>query len=151
MNNRYSKSGYFVGAGVTFLAVGTVFYLLARPPSSALFLLFTSNATASLPHYADLLGPLNNVAPSFFHSLGFALLSMSIVRSMNAQASLCLAWFATDTVIEFLPLIDTTSETGKTVQYLTSGTFDPFDIVAIAFGCLIAFTIGRFLSIRKRV
>jgi len=149
MNHCYSVNKYHVGAGLMFLLTGTLIYLFARPPQSALFLLLLKDLTPSLPHYSELLGPLNDVAPSFFHSLGFALLSMSIFPDKHAQAGICLLWFVIESMIELLPLISNILEEGKAVQFLTRGTFDPLDIVAIGFGCLCAFGIGQIPTARK--
>jgi hypothetical protein len=145
-------------SGIAFLCLGLMEYLASRPAGSAYFLEKLHSFLPSLSTGYHPFGKLGGFAPDFFHPLGFALISMAFFAGRSSRVVLCLVWLGIDAVFEIaqafghtlaqhvplwfshIPVLD------NLASYLRKGTFDVFDLVAIALGSTTAFIIGELLA-----
>ncbi len=149
-------------AGIVFLCLGLMEYLTHRPAGSAYFLEKLGFLLPSLPVNWHPFGKLSGFAPDFFHPLGFSLISMAFFSGRQWRVALCLVWFGIDSIFEIaqkfgdllarhvpgwfshIPVLD------NLASYLRKGTFDVYDLLAIALGSAAAFVIGELLAGKAR-
>jgi hypothetical protein len=144
--------------GVIFLFAGTIEYLAGRARESVYFLEKLKGLLPAFTIAPHPYGWLGAFAPDFFHPLGFSLISMAFFKGRSSRASLCLLWFFIDSLFEIaqkygralapqvpqwfshVPFLE------NLASYLQNGTFDTYDLLAIALGSITAFGIGELLS-----
>lgn len=152
-----------LAAGFLFLLAGTAEYLFNRPPGSAYFLNVMPAAAINLHNNLSLYGNLGQFAPDFFHPLAFALICMALLAdTLRNRVAICLAWLGVDATLELaqnlgpqlaglLPPWMARTPVVETISgYLTSGTFDRQDILAVACGAATALLIGQFTRKEKQ-
>ena len=150
---KINKGQFALGA--LFLMAGSLEYIFSRPPGSVYFLHPFHSIVLSLHDKFEPFGELGFVAPDFFHPLAFALMCMALLPdTFKHRAAICLAWFGIDAALElaqkyggalikFLPpWIEKIPVAENLPNYLSKGTFDIFDLLAISAGGLAAFLIG---------
>jgi hypothetical protein len=138
--------------GAAGLLIGTLVYLVDRPPDQAYFIYsipFNISLFKTLP---NLFGHIGNSLPSFIHAFSFILLTAGIISCRKKGFLIvCLGWFSIDCVFELgqkfsslilkiipnwfssIPFLENTR------NYFLHGTFDFNDIAAITIGTLIAY------------
>ena len=142
--------------GALFLVAGTLEYLCSRPPGSAVFLEPFQPIIHILHDKINPYGKLGFLAPDFFHPLAFALLCMALLPdTLRNRIGICVAWLGIDAAFElaqkygtylsaFLPgWFENVPLLENLDHYITSGTFDVLDLLAITCGALTALLIGQ--------
>ena len=138
--------------GMSSLIIGTLVYLVDRSPDQTYFV-FSSPFNISLFKTLPIIfGSIGNNLPAFIHAFSFVLITAALVSCRNrGYIIICLSWFFVDCTFELgqkftsLPLkiipdwfagIPFLENTGN---YFAHGTFDYFDLIAIAIGTVIAY------------
>jgi len=150
------KDGVMNGAqiliGLGGLLVGTLVYLIDRPPEATYFLHFSRIKVSLYGILPNVFGVIGNSLPDFLHVFSFIMLTAGLL-SWGKRGSLviCLGWFSIDLIFELfqkfntLPLkiipkwfkgIPFLENTGN---YFTQGTFDLLDLIAITLGATAAY------------
>jgi hypothetical protein len=132
------------------LLLGTLVYLLDRPADQA----FVPSALSLFEETPRVFGRLGHNLPAFTHVLAFSLLTVALLGSGKRTAfTICSGWMAINAAFELgqhpalaptlatlipprffhIPILD------KTQGYFLHGTFDPWDLLAIALGGLTAY------------
>jgi hypothetical protein len=140
-----------LGLASAALALGLLVYALDRPPGSAYFLPADWSLAAN---HSRWFGRLGGYVPEFAHVYAFSLLTVIVLGAWRKLAlPSCAAWWAIDSLFEIgqhaaisphiaaavprwfdgIPFLE------NAAPYFLRGTFDPWDLVAIAFGALAAF------------
>lgn len=137
--------------GSAALLAGVAVYMLDRAPGSAYFLpAAVSFGDGGSPWFGDFGGQL----PDFLHVYALSLLTAAVLGSTRSAAlASCAGWWAIDSFFELgqhpaispifaavtpawfdgIPFLE------NTAAYFVRGTFDPRDLLAIAFGAMTAF------------
>jgi hypothetical protein len=148
---RGSHGRVVVLAALLALAAGLWLYLLDRTPGSAYLL----SAAWSLhqPGHSGF-GRLGGVLPAFLHTYAFALLTAwALGAGRRAATQGCLVWLGINALLEIGQHPAISSQIAAAVpagfagvpllenlaRYFTRGTFDPWDLAAIAAGALLAY------------
>ena len=148
--------------GVAGLVVGSLIYLVDRPPDQTYFL-YSSSINISLHDtLPNLFGLIGNNLPAFIHVFSFILITAGlIVCQKRGYLIICLSWFFVDCVFELGQKFDAWSSMiipdwfaglpflENTENYFRKGTFDILDVAAIAFGTAIAYFILLTTSKRR--
>lgn len=144
-------------AGLFFLLFGSSFYIFFRTLDSTFFLQDFAQYQAAIPEmsaYAVVVAS----APDYFHPLALSLLTMAVLKNRLSRVFVCLAWLCIEIMFEFSQLYSAQltdlipvqvmqmSVTGLFVNYMSNGTFDSLDVVAIVAGCITAFLLGEGLA-----
>jgi hypothetical protein len=155
---RANKLQILIGVGA--LLIGSLVYLVDRAPEQTYFV-YSTGVNISLHNILpDLLGPLSNFLPSFIHVFAFALITAGVVScGKRGWLIICFSWFLMDAAFEFgqkfsawtLKLIPGSFE-GIPILEITKGfflrgTFDVYDLVAMAIGAAAAYVV---LSVTMR-
>ena len=125
---------------VAALITGVLVYVLDRPAGSTRFLPESVEIANAGGGY---FGALGANLPSFLHVYAFILLTAVVLRpGKRGLFMLCIAWFCIDLVFELQQYAaqccaDTFANTP--LLFAAGGSFDPWDIAALAFGALAAF------------
>jgi len=144
-------NGVQILIGLGGLAVGTLVYLIDRPPEATYFLHFTRIKISLYGILPNVFGAIGNSLPDFLHVFSFILLTAGLLRwGKKGSLAICLGWFLIDVIFELfqkfnaLPLkiipkwFNGIPFLENTENYFTQGTFDFFDLIAIALGAAIA-------------
>ncbi|MFQ5990676.1 MAG: PQQ-dependent sugar dehydrogenase, partial [Candidatus Methylomirabilales bacterium] len=138
--------------GLAVLLLGTLVYVLDRPPERA----FVPNAFSLFENTPFVFGRLGQSLPTFAHVFAFSLLTAVLLGGGKRKTiAICLGWMATEAAFELgqhpalahglVALIPSWFEQvlilEKTDSYFLRGTFDPADIVTIALGALAAYVV----------
>lgn len=148
--------------GLGGLFVGTLVYLIDRPPEATYFIYISKIKISLYNTLPNVFGVLGNSLPDFLHVFSFILLTAGLL-SCQKKGSLiiCLSWFSVDFIFELfqkfnaLPLkIIPTWFNGipfleNTENYFSRGTFDILDLIGITLGTLTAYFV--LLNTNKRV
>jgi hypothetical protein len=141
------------------LLLGTLVYLLDRPPEAAPFFQ-AFNITQKTP---SIFGVLGQSLPTFAHTFAFGLITAIWLQTVKQSAGLaCLAWFVIDAGLELgqhtviaariASLIPASFERLPVLQharaYFVNGSFDTRDLISIALGAITAYCIANWV-IRK--
>jgi hypothetical protein len=138
--------------GVIGLLLGSLVYLIDRPPDQTYFV-YTNSINISLySAFPNLFGLMGNSLPAFIHVFSFVLITAGFVSyRKRGYLIICLCWFLVDCAFELgqkfttwslkmipdwfagIPLL------GNTENYFLQGTFDFADLAAIALGTLMAY------------
>ena len=152
VNLRQFVTGWMV------FAAGTAGYLFGRPLESAWFLREIRDVHAFVLVAPNLFGQLGWVAPSFFHTLAFSLISMAFLETTRARALVCLSWFCVEGLFEWAQILGPqvfdqfpfwvlqTPLLGQLAGLSISGVFDIGDLLAISAGSLIAVLAGELMA-----
>ena len=137
--------------GVAVLLVGSLVYLIDRPPDQTYFIYRVANISLynTLP---NLFGHIGNSLPEFVHVLSFILITAGLISyQKRGYLIICLSWFLIDCAFELaqkyntwflkaipdwflgIPFLENTE------NYFIQGTFDFIDVVAIVFGTVMAY------------
>lgn len=137
-------------AAFSALVLGMFVYLLDRHPESAYFL----SADWSLAKTHSSFGSIGDVLPSFAHAFAFSLITALILASSHRGALFaCATWWVIDSLFEIGQLpslaphiaVSLPSWLGgipfveNTAAYFLHGTFDAWDLAAIAAGAIGAY------------
>jgi len=138
--------------GAVGLFIGTLVYLVDRPPDQTYFIFSSSFNISLFKTLPNLFGHIGDSLPSFIHAFSFILLTAGIISCRKKGfLTVCLWWFIIDCVFELgqkfssltlkivpswfssIPFLENTR------NYFLHGTFDFNDIAAITIGTLIAY------------
>ena len=142
--------------GLAGLTIGTLVYLIDRPPEATYFLYFSRIKISLYGILPNVFGAIGNSLPDFLHVFSFILLTAGLL-SWRKRGSLviCLGWFSIDFVFELfqkfnalalrmipgwfkgIPFLENTE------NYFKQGTFDFLDLIAIGLGTLTAYFVLR--------
>lgn len=135
------KHNHLILIGLLNLVLGAMIYFFHRPPT----LLCT--AIGIIPLYTHtFLGQLEDVMPSFLHTFSFTLLTVGLgkLEVIGIRVTI-LFWFFTNIFFEIIQwdpiaiMIINETQFSSLSNFVQSGTFDFFDIIAITLGSLTSF------------
>ena len=144
------------------LFVGTLVYLLDRPPGNLALLPSNISLYAATP---QIFGIMGQWLPSFVHVFSLILLTVGVAGLRNAASIVtCLSWFLVDAAFELsqhpalsqfatnavLEINMSTQVSDHFVSYLQSGIFDIFDLAAICLGAATAFCVIHVSALEER-
>ena len=138
--------------GLAGLLVGSLIYLVDRPPEKTYFV-YSSSINISLYNtIPNIFGVIGNSLPDFLHVFSFILITAGLTYCQKRGfLIICLSWFLVDCAFELgqkfndlaliiipdwftgIPFLENTE------NYFLRGTFDYIDLIAIAFGTAIAY------------
>ena len=138
--------------GLGGLLLGTLVYLVDRPPDQTYFL-YSSSINISLHDtLPNLFGIIGNSLPAFIHVFSFIMITAGLLHfQKRGYLIICLSWFLVDCAFELgqkysdlavkiipnwvaeIPILENTE------TYFLHGTFDVIDLAAIAFGSSMAY------------
>jgi hypothetical protein len=132
------------------IALGIWVYIAERPSVATPFFAGFNISDRTTP----ILGRIALQFPSFAHAFSFSVFSAALVaRSRYSLALVCGSWFALNAVFEFGQLANTAQLATRVFgqesyisSYFLNGVFDPLDLLAAAFGSLLAY----WLLVRSR-
>lgn len=146
--------------GVAALALGTLVYVIDRPPG-------VTALPDSISFYGilpALFGTIGQSLPAFTHVFAFSLLTAACLGNGRYVAvAACTIWLLVDTAFEFgqhpslapylaavipewfgqIPIL------GRAASYFLNGTFDPWDVAAIFAGTLAAYATLTLITQRS--
>jgi len=146
--------------GLAVLIVGSLIYLIDRPPCNTYFVNFIGiSLYNSLP---NIFGSIGNYLPTFVHVFSFILITASFLPSRKRYyLVISLSWFLLDCIFEVgqrfsnfsskivpdwfwgIPFLENTK------NYFQYGTFDYFDLLAIAVGAGFAY-FALLMTMKRR-
>lgn len=138
--------------GLVGLLVGTLVYLIDRPPDQTYFI-YNSSIDLSLYNILpNLFGPIGNSLPAFIHVFSFTLITAGLLSCQKrGYLIICLSWFIVDITFELGQKFNSLAVkiipdwfTGvpffeHTKNYFLRGTFDLLDLIAITIGAILAY------------
>ncbi len=147
--------------GVAGLVVGSLVYLIDRPPDQTYFI-YTGPINITLFNIIPkLFGSIGNTLPAFIHVFSFILITAALISWQKRDyLIICLGWFLVDCVFELgqkfntwplriipdwfegIPFLENTE------NCFLQGTFDFIDLAAISIGAVIAYFV--LLTTNKR-
>ncbi len=145
-------NGFQILIGVAGLILGSLVYLIDRPPDQTYFV-YSSKIDISLFNtFPNLFGVIGNILPDFLHVFSFILITAGLFScKRRGYLIICLSWFFVDSAFELcqkfnaLPLriipdwFEGIPFLENTKNYFQRGTFDMIDLVAIAVGTAVAY------------
>lgn len=165
LKKRGMKTNNFqILIGVAALLLGSLVYLIDRPPDQTYFV-YSAPVSISLYNiFPALFGVIGNSLPVFIHVFSFSLITAGLFSCRKrACVIVCLSWLFVDFAFELgqkysaLPLkiipdwFDGIPFLENSADYFRCGTFDVFDLVAIAFGAAAAFFVILKTSEKRRI
>lgn len=139
---RHTEIGTF-GLGIVLLVFGFLYYAVTRDPNM--------HYIFPIPDYfkwglLTLSGGILNAIPSFLHTAAFILLTVSVLSNPGRKIILLvtLFWVILNSSFEFAQALHNGGSehvylSDHYAGYLTSGTFDLWDLAAIMFGGIFAY------------
>ena len=138
--------------GVVGLVVGSLIYLIDRPPDQTYFI-YSSPVNISLSNtIPNVFGLIGGTLPEFIHVFSFILITAGLISyQKRGYLIICLSWFLVDCAFELGQKFTTWSSsiipnwfTGipfleNTENYFLQGTFDFIDLAGIAMGTATAY------------
>lgn len=138
--------------GVIALFLGSLVYLVDRPPDQTYFV-YSSSVNISLYNILpSIFGPVANSLPAFIHVFSFILITAGLISYQERGCLfICLSWFLVDCAFELgqkfntwcskiipnwfvgIPFLENTE------NYFLKGTFDFVDLAAITVGTVLAY------------
>jgi len=145
-------NGLQILIGLGGLFVGTMVYLIDRPPEATYFLHFSRIKVSLYGILPNVFGMIGNSLPDFLHVFSFIMLTAGLL-SWQKRGSLviCLGWFFIDFIFELFQKFNTIPLKiipawfkgmpflENTKNYFTRGTFDFLDLIAVALGAASAY------------
>lgn len=142
----------YVLIGITALLIGTLVYIVDRPPDQTYFI-YSSGINISLyKTLPNVFGTIGNSLPVFIHVFSFILITAGLFSIQKRGCLIiCISWFVVDSAFELgqkynswiskitpdwlamVPFFENTE------HYFVHGTFDFVDLIAIAIGSLMAY------------
>jgi hypothetical protein len=138
--------------GLGGLCLGTLVYLIDRPPEATYFIHFSRIKISLYGILPNIFGVIGNSMPDFLHVFSFILLTAGLLSCRKAGSTvICLGWFSIDAIFELFQKFNTLPlrilpawfrgipflENAE--NYFTQGTFDLLDLIAISLGTVIAY------------
>ncbi len=160
MEADLQRSKWLLLIGLKLLLLGTLVYILDRPPEQVPVL----RALNLSHHIPALFASVGNSLPSFAHVFAFCLFTAALLGNAKRNAAaVCLAWFCIDAAFElgqteqaaswlqpfipqwfdYLPILNQAS------SYFIYGTFDVFDLISIALGGVMAYFVIRRMPLEE--
>ena len=147
--------------GITGLFLGSLVYLVDRPPDQTYFV-YSSNVNISFYNILpNIFGLIGNSLPTFIHVFCFILITAGLLSCQKKGCLIiCFSWFLVDCAFELgqqfyiwpsriipdwfvgVPFLENTE------NYFLRGTFDFIDLAAIIIGSVIAYFV--LLTTMKR-
>lgn len=138
-----------VTAALCALVTGVIVYLVDRSPGSVYFI---PDWLSLSDNVHRVFGVIGNYLPAFVHPYAFVLLTAVLVKPTRQNLYLvCTVWFTIDSLFEiaqmttvaqwlaaFTPGFNGIPVLENTRNYFLYGTFDVFDLIAIAAGTIAA-------------
>ena len=138
--------------GAAGLLIGSFVYLIDRPPDQTYFV-YSSRIKISLYEtLPNVFGVIGNSLPDLLHVFSFILITAGLLSCQKrGYLIICLSWFSLDFSFQLcqkynelplkiipnwfkgIPFLENTE------NYFSQGTFDIFDVIAIASGTAIAY------------
>jgi len=138
--------------GLGGLLIGTLVYLIDRPPEATYFIHFSRIKVSLYGILPNVFGVIGNSLPDFLHVFSFIMLTAGLLSwGKRGSLAICLGWFSIDLIFELcqkfnelplkiipkwfkhIPFLENTE------NYFTRGTFDILDLFAIALGTVAAY------------
>jgi hypothetical protein len=149
--------------GVAGLILGSLVYLIDRPPDQTYFVSFSKINISLHNTVPNLFGVIGNTLPDFLHVFSFILITAGLF-SCNRKGYLiiCSGWFLVDSAFELcqkynsLPLriipdwFEGIPFLENTKNYFQRGTFDMVDLLAIAVGTIVAYFVIVLTTTKRR-
>lgn len=153
-SSRLGANGWLALIAVLALVLGALVYVLDRPAATVYLL---PNALSLVHGHHRWFGALGGNLPEFVHVYAFILLTAAVGPWPARVVSICAFWWMVDSLFkvgehpllaphiaavlpawfQHVPILDNTG------NYFLHGTFDPWDLVAILVGTIVAYlTIG---------
>lgn len=149
-SNTINKLQILIGVGG--LILGSLVYLIDRPPDQTYFVSFSKIKISLFNTIPNLFGVIGNTLPDFLHVFSFILITAGLFScKKRGYLIICLSWFFVDAAFELcqkfntLPLriipdwFEGIPFLENTKNYFQRGTFDMLDLVAIAVGTTAAY------------
>jgi hypothetical protein len=147
---RINKTQILIG--LIGLLIGSLIYLIDRPPDQTYFV-YSSPINISLFNIIpNLFASIGNSLPAFIHVFSFILITAGMIfYTKRRYLIICLSWFLIDCAFEMGQKYSTWSAgiipcwfdgipfLENTKNFLLQGTFDFFDMAAIALGSIAAY------------
>ena len=146
--------------GVACLLLGSLVYLVDRPPDQTYFIYTGISLYNILP---NIFGSTGNFIPAFIHVFSFILITAGLIFcKKRGYLIICFSWFLIDCTFELgqkfytFPIkiipqwFTNISLLENTENYFIHGTFDLIDITAIALGSITAYLV-LLATNRRRV
>lgn len=138
--------------GLTTLILGSLVYVVDRPPDNTYFVYFRSLNISLYKILPNIFGLVGNSLPAFIHVFAFILITAGLISCHKTGfLIICLSWFLVDTVFELGQKFNTWSASvipdwfagvpflENSKNFFLQGTFDFFDLASIAFGTIAAY------------
>ena len=144
------------------LLLGSLIYIIDRPPDQTYFI-YASNINISLYNtLPNLFGFIGDTLPAFIHVFSFILITAGLILcNKKGYLIVCLSWFLIDCAFELgqrfytfpikiiphwfsgIPFLENAG------NYFIHGTFDLFDLAAIALGAIAAYLVVMATNARR--
>ena len=140
--------------GATGLLLGTLVYLVDRPPHHTYFIYKSSINISLFNILPNLFGPIGNNLPTFIHVFSFTLITAGLISCQKrGYIIICISWSVVDCFFELgqkfkssavsiipdwftvIPFLENTE------NFFFKGTFDCFDIGFICLGAIMAYLV----------
>ena len=163
LKKRGMKTNNFqILIGVAALLLGSLVYLIDRPPDQTYFVYSTPVSITLYNIFPVLFGDIGNSLPAFIHAFSFSLITAGLFSCRKRACFIvCLSWLFVDLAFELgqkysaLPLkiipgwFDGIPFLENSADYFRCGTFDMLDLAAITLGGVTACLILAITSDRK--
>lgn len=162
IHHKVQINGLQISIGIILLLLGTLVYLIDRPPDNTYFIYASKISLHNT--FPNLFGVLGNNLPDFVHVISFILITAGILSCRKkGYIIICSAWVLAECAFElgqkFNPLnIKFISDWCEKVQvfgacesYFRFGTFDYLDMVAITAGGITAYIILLKTMDRRKI
>ena len=150
--------------GVAGLIVGSLVYLIDRPPDQTYFVYWSKINISLFNTIPNLFGVIGRSLPDFLHVFSFILITAGLFSCRRiGYLIICLSWFIVDAAFELfqkfnaLPLriipdwFEGIPFLENTNNYFQKGTFDMVDLIAIALGTIVAYFVILITSKSKQI
>ena len=147
--------------GSVMLLVGTLVYLIDRPPEHTYFVFKSAVNISLFKSLPNLFGVIGNTLPSFAHVFAFTMITAGLIAARKRGCIIiCLSWLVVDCTFELGQIYNTVAASQipgwfagipfweNTANYFLIGTFDYFDLAAMAVGAMAAY--GVLVMTMKR-
>jgi hypothetical protein len=161
--NNFSINFLQIGIGFAALAVGTLVYIIDRPPGDTYFISHFGIEALLPDRLPTLFGRAGNVLPALTHAFALPLITAGILSSGKKGCGIIVVcWFLVDLAFEIgqqfgssiaervpvwfrgIPFLENTG------AFFRRGTFDWLDVLAIALGAASAYAIALPTCRRNR-
>ncbi|MEN8131170.1 MAG: hypothetical protein ABFS45_13460 [Pseudomonadota bacterium] len=157
-----SKSRDKLLIGLLTLLIGSLIYIVDRPPEQIYFIDSGGFPISLNGRITNIFGSIGNNLPGFIHVFSFSLMTSAVIGDNKFRDSIiCMSWFVVDVTAELfqkfnswtviipdwfkgIPYIENTK------SYFHNGTFDTLDLVAIGVGSISAIGVLHYMRKRSR-